>query len=75
VIRELRAIPAYRSIPIIVLTAKDLTVAERQRLNGSVEQILQKGTYSRDDLLHEIHDRVLAPMQQRGGWILEETNG
>jgi CheY-like chemotaxis protein len=53
-IAELRQREEWRTIPIIVLTAKDLTPEERQRLNGSVAQILSKGAYSREDLLDEV---------------------
>ena len=62
-IHELRATPAGRSIPIIIITASDLTSAEREHLNGSVEQILQKGLYSREDLLREVRDRVVTCMR------------
>ena len=54
VIDELHATPEGRSIPIIVLTAKHLMPSERQRLNRSVAQILQKGTYSSEELLRTI---------------------
>ena len=37
--------------PVIVMTAKDLTPAERQRLNGQAARVLQKGTTSTEDLL------------------------
>jgi CheY-like chemotaxis protein len=50
----LRQREEWRTIPIVVLTAKDLTPDERQRLNGSVAQILLKGASSREDLLDEV---------------------
>jgi signal transduction histidine kinase/DNA-binding response OmpR family regulator len=56
VIDELRASPAGQTIPIIVLTAKDLTVEERVRLDTSVSQILQKGTYTSDELLRNVYN-------------------
>ncbi len=59
-IEALRHNAAWRSIPIVVVTAKDLTADERRRLNGTVEQILQKGAYSREELLREIHHLVAA---------------
>jgi PAS domain S-box-containing protein len=59
-LEALRQQDAWRSIPIVVVTAKDLTPEDRQRLNGYVEQILQKGAYSREELLHEIHHLVAA---------------
>ena len=50
-IAELRQREDWRTIPIVVMTAKDLTPEERQWLHGSVAKILQKGTYSREELL------------------------
>ena len=46
----------WRSIPIVVLTAYDLSARERRRLNGYVETILQKGGDSREALLHQLRD-------------------
>ena len=43
-----------RAVPIVILTAKDLTVAERQRLRGPIEKILRKGSLSPDQLLAEV---------------------
>ncbi len=57
-VEAMRQHEAWRSIPIIVVTAKDLTEADIQRLNGSVERILQKGAYSRKALLREVRDLV-----------------
>jgi CheY-like chemotaxis protein len=59
-LEALRQQDAWRSIPVVVVTAKDLTPEDRQRLNGYVEQILQKGAYSREELLHEIYHLVAA---------------
>lgn len=47
--------PEWQDIIIIVITAKDLTTEDRERLNGYVEGILQKGAYSRQILLQQIH--------------------
>jgi signal transduction histidine kinase/CheY-like chemotaxis protein len=55
---ELRRRPQYRHVPVIVVTAKDLTDEDRRRLNGHVIQILQKGGYSPQELLDEVQ-RVL----------------
>jgi CheY-like chemotaxis protein len=53
---ELHRHAEWRSIPIVVLTAKDLTTEELQRLNGSVHTILDKGGCSRDELMHQVRD-------------------
>ena len=61
---ELRRRPEWRTIPVIVVTAKDLTEEDRRRLNGHVIQILEKGGHSTRELLDEIQellDRVAAP--------------
>jgi PAS domain S-box-containing protein len=49
----------WRSIPVIVTSAKTLTPEERLRLNGAVATIMQKGTYTCDALLHQV--RALVP--------------
>jgi CheY-like chemotaxis protein len=64
-VAELRKRAAWRSIPIVVITAKDLTAEDRLRLNGSVEKILQKGAYSREALLSELRDLVPAAVRRR----------
>jgi threonine synthase len=46
-------------IPVIVITAKDLTLQERRRLSGHVESLLQKGSYLDLDMLDDLVD-VLA---------------
>ncbi|MGI8810062.1 MAG: ATP-binding protein [Acidimicrobiales bacterium] len=57
---ELGHHPEWRTIPVVVLTAKDLTTDERERLAGQVERILRKGSYSRQELLSEVRARVAA---------------
>ncbi len=53
-IRELRQHPKWRSLPVIVLTAKDLLIEERQWLDGQTQRIYQKGINTRQHLLDEI---------------------
>lgn len=50
--------PEWASIPIVVLTARDIGPDERQRLNGYVEKIIQKGEASREAVLAEVHSRL-----------------
>gem|GEM_PF-6129139 len=57
---QLRKTPAWRSIPVIVLTAKDITKADRSRLNGYVCDVLQKGAYSTQALLDEVRELAWA---------------
>ncbi len=58
-ITNLRQHQNWRDIPVIVLTAKDVTVEDRLRLQGCVNNIFQKGAYSRDELLTDLR-RLLA---------------
>jgi signal transduction histidine kinase/CheY-like chemotaxis protein len=50
----------WRSIPVVVVTAKDIGVADRGRLNGYVEGVLEKGAFSREELLGKLRDLVAA---------------
>jgi CheY-like chemotaxis protein len=50
----LRQRPDHRHIPVIVVTAKELTDEDCRRLDGDVMQILQKGAFSPDDLVREV---------------------
>lgn len=54
VIEHLKADPDLRHVPVIVLTAKDLTPDERQRLTGRIVSLLQKGSFLNDELLQRI---------------------
>jgi threonine synthase len=42
---RLKADEDLRDVPVVVVTAKDLTTAERRRLGGQVESLLQKGSF------------------------------
>ncbi len=55
---ELSRHPFWSKIPIIVLTAKDLTLEDRVRLNGQVEAVLKKGAYGKAELLEEVRRAV-----------------
>ena len=53
---ELRQRPDYRELPVVVITAKDLTDEDRDRLNGGVERIIQKS--DRDEMLRQLSREV-----------------
>ncbi len=59
-IHELRKTPAWRQIPVVVLTARDVSEDDRRRLNGSVAKILRKAAYRREELLLEVREQVKA---------------
>jgi signal transduction histidine kinase/CheY-like chemotaxis protein len=65
VLREMRANPAWRDIPVVVLTSLDLTAEVRRFLEQQAERVLQKGRYTRDELLQEVRDSVNEFMRRR----------
>jgi signal transduction histidine kinase/CheY-like chemotaxis protein len=62
---ELRERAEWRDVPVVVVTAMDLTAEDRRRLNGGVERIIQKGAYERDDLLREVGQLLAACVGRR----------
>jgi len=59
-IREMHARQGFDTMPVIVITAKDITTEDRLRLNGYVEKIFEKGAYSQEQLMQEVRDLVAA---------------
>ena len=57
-VSELRKNQGWRSIPIVVITAKALTHEDRALLQGHVQKVLQKGDFSLDALLVELREIV-----------------
>jgi CheY-like chemotaxis protein len=49
---EFRARPDWQGIPVVVITAKDLTEEDRDRLNGGVGRIIRKS--DRDEMLRQL---------------------
>jgi signal transduction histidine kinase/CheY-like chemotaxis protein len=59
-VAELHKRDDWRSIPIIVVTAKDMSTEERLALDGYVEKVLPKHALTEDALLTEIQDLIAA---------------
>jgi CheY-like chemotaxis protein len=53
---ELRSRTDWQDIPVVVITAKDLTQEDRDRLNGGVERIIQKS--DRDEMLRQLSREI-----------------
>jgi CheY-like chemotaxis protein len=51
---QIRNQPTAASTSVIVVTAKDLTASDLERLNGGVQRIIQKGDHKIDSILGEI---------------------
>ncbi len=59
-IKALRSHPEWHSIPVVVITAKDLSRDEWQLLNSTADRIVQKGQYSATGLLADIQRHLPA---------------
>jgi len=66
---ELRRHPEWREIPILVMTAMDLSAEDRLRLNGQVLGVLQKGNYSREALLKEIGRELESHLRRKSAAV------
>jgi hypothetical protein len=60
-VSELRKTESGRRVPVVVVTAKEITAEDRERLNGQVRRIFHKGSFSRDELTAEIRRALDAP--------------
>jgi len=58
VLDSIRQQPATATMPVIVVTAKELTPTEERRLQGRIRRLMPKGEFLSEDLLGEI-DRAL----------------
>ncbi len=61
-VERLRASERYRSIPVLVVTAKEITPVDRQRLSGGVQAIMQKGSVD----LGEVVSQTRTLLARRG---------
>jgi CheY-like chemotaxis protein len=59
-VTSLKAREEWRRIPIIVITARDLTEEERATLLGQVDRIITKGGVGKERLLAEARELVVA---------------
>ena len=50
-ITSLRSRTDRHDVPVVIVTAKDLTQSEKDFLNGRVQNVLEKGAYTREQLL------------------------
>jgi signal transduction histidine kinase/CheY-like chemotaxis protein len=54
VLQRIRSRPEFVRVPVAVMTALELARDDWERLGGRVEQVIQKGMYSRNRLMREI---------------------
>jgi len=57
-VAELRNNEAWREVPVLVITAKEITAEDRVRLEGHVSRILRKGSFGQEELVREVRKLV-----------------
>ena len=65
VLERLHGDETWRDVPVIIVTAKDLTREDIDRLNGRVIKVLQKGTYQRRDLVRDVRAVIARQVSHR----------
>lgn len=64
-LEALKARPEWQAIPVVVITAKDLSEADHERLNGKVMNVIGKGKYTESDMLKMLQ-RVVRQVSNTG---------
>jgi len=54
VIEEVKRDPITKDIPIIVISAKDITADDKKRMNGYIEGLISKGFLSEEELIGQV---------------------
>jgi signal transduction histidine kinase/DNA-binding response OmpR family regulator len=65
VIKELQKHEKWAQIPVVIITAKELTQEERDFLMNSSKVVLQKNAYSREQLIGTISDQIKQMLKKR----------
>jgi threonine synthase len=61
-VEELKLDPRTKDIPVVVVSAKDITPDERKRLNGHIQAVYQKGTLP----TRRFVDQVVQVIEEKG---------
>ena len=51
VVEQLRSDPLVEDVPIVVLTSKEMTTADHERLAGQISHLARKGTVANAELV------------------------
>jgi adenylate cyclase len=65
-VHALRENPAWQSIPVVVMSASNLSKQERKRLNGAVQAIVAKQGLETDTVMAEVR-RLVGSVAPRSG--------
>lgn len=64
-LEHLRLLDEMRHVPVIVVSSKDITEEDRDRMNGRVVELVQKGDFSLGSLSQEVSMRINRYAHQR----------
>jgi signal transduction histidine kinase/CheY-like chemotaxis protein len=67
VLEAIRRSEAWRGVPVVVVTAKDLTRDELVWLRTNAEEVFQKSSYKRPELIAVVHDLIARGVSVAGG--------
>jgi len=73
-LQKLRERQEWRDIPVVVVSAMDLTAADRARLNGHVEAVVRKSGQDREHLMGEVRQMLEAAVRTRSS-AADEAGG
>lgn len=57
-VSHLREVTEWKDIPVVVITAMELTANDYKRLNGNVTKIMRKGSYEQEQLMADVRQLV-----------------
>jgi signal transduction histidine kinase/CheY-like chemotaxis protein len=72
VVAALQREPALRDIPVIVVTARDLSAADHERLSAGATTVLAKGSFQSTELVERIRGLVRA--RRSANWVTERAS-
>ena len=71
VVEALQREPLWKDIPVIIITARDLTAEDHRRLNGYVEEILAKQEHTTEELLEAVSGRLQTLVRTASGFEIK----
>jgi threonine synthase len=64
-VEELKLDPRTKDIPVVVVSAKDITAEERKRLNGHIEAVYQKGSLPTRKFVDQVINVIEEKMEDK----------